>query len=263
MRDTDNPMSSQKVLLEGMRDGIPIGLGYFAVAFALGITARNAGFTAFQGFLASAGVYASAGQYIGFTLYAANATVLQLIIMTVITNARYLLMGLALNQRLPEGTPLWKRILTGITITDEIFAITIARPGRLDPFYPAGALLIAMPLWAAGTALGISLGNILPLRLVSALSVALFGMFLAVIIPPARKDRIVALVVAASFLLSCAAANLPHIKDLSAGNRTILLTVVISSAAAVLFPVSEEKLDTGYSSSDIHDGQPPSHWQGD
>ena len=96
---------SRQPFIRGMRDGIPIGLGYFAVAFSLGITARDCGFSALQGFVASITTYASAGQYIGFTLYAAQATLLQLIIMTIITNARYVLMGFALNQRLPEDTP--------------------------------------------------------------------------------------------------------------------------------------------------------------
>lgn len=226
----------RSVFLQGYRHGIPIGLGYLAVSFSLGITARNCGFNALQGFLASFTTYASAGQYIGFTLYAANTTLLQLIIMTLITNARYLLMGAALNQRIPEGTPLPARILSGICITDEIFGITIARPGYVSCWYMLGALLCAMPLWSIGTALGIVMGNLLPLRLVSALSVALYGMFLAVIIPPSRKDKMVGIFVLISFLCSYLATKLPWISELSAGNRVILLTAVISTAAAIFFP---------------------------
>lgn len=227
--------------IRGMRDGIPIALGYFAVAFSLGITARDCGFSAFQGFIASITTYASAGQYIGFTLYAAEATLIQLIIMTVITNARYLLMGFALNQRLPENTTMGGRLLTGLSITDEIFGITIAQPGQISPLYPFGALVCAVPCWAAGTALGISVGSILPGRIVSALSVSLFGMFLAVIIPACRKDKIVAGTVAVSFAASYAAIHAPVISRLSSGNRTILLTIVISAAAALLFPVKKKQ----------------------
>lgn len=225
----------------GMRDGIPIAMGYFAVAFSLGITARDCGFNALQGFFASITTYASAGQYIGFTLYAAQATIIQLIIMTIITNARYLLMGFALNQRLPEGTSMGRRLLTGLAITDEIFGITIAQPGQINPFYPFGALVCAVPFWAIGTSLGITMGSILPARIVSALSVALFGMFLAVIIPACRKDKIVALVVAVSFAASYAGVHAPLISEISSGNRTILLTVVISAAAALLFPVANAR----------------------
>ena len=230
---------------KGMRDGIPIAMGYFAVAFSLGITARDCGFSPLQGFVASITTYASAGQYIGFTLYAAKATIIQLIIMTIITNARYVLMGFALNQRLPEDTSMGRRLLTGLAITDEIFGITIARPGQINPFYPFGALVCAVPFWALGTGLGITLGSILPARIVSALSVALFGMFLAVIIPASRKDKIVALTVAFSFAASYAAIHAPVISQLSSGNRTILLTVVISAAAAILFPVAAGKSAPG------------------
>ncbi len=231
---------SRSIFTEGLRDGVPIAAGYFAVAFSLGITARASGFTAFQGFAASLLTYASAGEYIGFTLYAANATLFQLIVMTVITNARYFLMGLALNQRLPEGSSIGTRLLTGVPITDEIFGITIARPGYVNPIYSLGALAIAAPMWALGTALGITMGNILPGQLVSALSVALFGMFLAVIIPAGRKDRKVAAVIIASFAAGYGIRFLPGLGRLSSGNRTIVLTLVISSAAALLFPVPDD-----------------------
>ncbi len=229
-------------MVEGMEAGIPIGIGYFAVAVSLGITARDCGFGPMQGFLASITTYASAGQYIGFTLYAANTTLIQLILMTIITNARYFLMGVALNQRVPEGTSTRDRLIIGGTITDEIFGITIARPGAVDYHYSLGALIVAAPMWSVGTALGISLGAILPDRIVSALSVALYGMFLAVIIPPARKDKVVAFCVAFSFLASYASIRLPFVSSLSAGNRTILLTLLISLVAALLFPVDPAKL---------------------
>ena len=226
--------------LEGVRDGIPIGLGYFAVAFSLGIAAREFGFTPFQGFLASLLTYASAGQYIGFSLYALNASLVQLIVLTVITNLRYILMGAALNQRMPEGTPVSRRILVGSCITDEIFGVTIARPGVPTPWFTFGALLTAVPMWAAGTAVGISMGSILPDNVVSALSVALFGMFLAVIIPQSRKDRKVFLAVAVSFACSYAAGAIPAAAALSPGTRTIILTISISAVFAALFPHAEE-----------------------
>ncbi|MBQ6314162.1 MAG: AzlC family ABC transporter permease [Mogibacterium sp.] len=239
--------TSKEIFLKGYRDGIPIGVGYFAVAFSLGIAAREYGFNAFQGFLASILTYASAGQYMGFALYATNTALIELIILTFVINARYILMGFALNQRMPEGTPLRTRVLVGSCITDEIFGITIARPGVPTPFYTFGALFAAVPLWALGTALGISMGNILPARVVSALSVALFGMFLAVIIPPARKDKAVGIAVFVSFACSLAAVKLPVISGLSQGNRTILLTVLLSALFAVLFPrtADGEKIEKG------------------
>ena len=231
---------SRRVLYEGMRDGFPIALGYFAVSFSLGIAARNAGLTPMQGFWASLLNNASAGQYAAFTLIAVKATYWEVAVITLIANARYLLMSCALAQRFAPETPFFHRLIVGYDVTDEIFGITIARPGYLNPYYTYGAILLAAPAWAIGTALGIMAGNALPLRIVSALSVALYGMFLAIIIPPARKNRIVAGLVALSFALSFACEYLPGVAVLSSGTRTILLTVLISGAAAVLFPVKQE-----------------------
>lgn len=231
---------SRRVLYEGMRDGFPIALGYFAVSFSLGIAARNAGLTPMQGFWASLLNNASAGEYAAFTLIAAKASYWEVAVITLIANARYLLMSCALAQRFAPETPFFHRLIVGYDVTDEIFGITIARPGYLNPYYTYGAILLAAPAWAIGTALGIMAGNALPLRIVSALSVALYGMFLAIIIPPARKNRIVAGLVALSFALSFACEYLPGVASLSGGTRTILLTVLISGAAAVLFPVKQE-----------------------
>ncbi len=230
-----------KNLRNGMRDGIPIGLGYLAVSFSLGVAAKGAGLSAFQGFLASLFNNASAGEYAGFTVIAADAPYLEMILMTLVANARYLLMSCALSQRFSSDTPLYHRLLVGFDVTDEIFGITIARPGKLDPFYTYGAILVAAPCWAGGTALGVIAGELLPLRAVSALSVALFGMFLAVIIPPARQNRVVAVFVLISFAASFAAAKLPLTAGLSDGTRTIILTIVIAGIAAALFPIQQEE----------------------
>ena len=232
--------TNRSIFVQGFRAGIPIAIGYFAVSFSLGITARDCGFNAFQGFLASMTSYASAGQYIGFTMFAAKAGLIQLIIMTLITNARYLLMGIALNQKVKKGTPLRHRLMIGLTITDEIFGVTIARPGYAHPYFGLGCLSVAMTLWSLGTAAGIAVGNILPMRAVSAMSVALFGMFLASIIPPVKKDKIIGVFIAISFAMSYGASRLPAFESISSGNRTIILTVIISAAAALLFPRKNE-----------------------
>jgi len=256
METTQKPYAfSRKVFCEGMRDGVPIALGYFAVSFSLGIAARKAGFTPFQGFLVSLLNNASAGEYAAFAIIMANATYLEVAIITLIANARYLLMSCALAQRFAPGTPFWHRLLIGYDVTDELFGITIARPGSLNPYYTYGAILLAAPAWAIGTALGIIAGNLLPLRAVSALSVALYGMFLAIIIPPARKSRVVAALVAISFALSFVCNYLPGISALSEGTRTILLTVLISSAAAVLFPVNPIEQEEEHDADGFLDGE--------
>lgn len=225
--------------LNGLQDGIPIALGYFAVSFSLGIAARNVGLSPFQGFLASALCNASAGEYALFTLIGAGAAWWEAALVTLITNARYFLMSCALSQRLSPDMPFFHRLLFGNYVTDEFFAINIARPGYVKPSYYYGAVALGAPAWALGTALGIRLGLLLSARIVSALSVALYGMFLAIIIPPAKKEAAIAFCVGAGFLCSWAFGVIPALRGLSAGMRTILLTVGLSAAAALLFPVKE------------------------
>lgn len=244
-----------KVFFEGMRDGLPIGLGYFAVAFSLGIVARNAGLTPLQGFIASFFNVASAGEYALFTSIQAAASFLEIALITLVVNARYLLMSTALTQRFNPKTPMIHRFLVGFGVTDEIFGITIARPGYINPIYNYGALIVAVPLWSIGTSLGIIAGNFLPARVVSALSVALYGMFLAIIVPPAKKNIVIMISVLVSFAASYASTLIPYIKDLSGGTRTIILTVLISSVVALIKPIpdiednqnEEDKLTNGRS----------------
>lgn len=238
-----SPKGQKSVLLSGMRDGLPIGLGYFAVAFSLGIAAKDAGLSAFEGFLASLLTNASAGEHAVFNLIRASAPYIEVALITLITNARYLLMGCALSQKFDVDTPLIHRLIVGFDITDEIFGITIARDGKINPYYTYGAMITSIPFWATGTALGIIMGNLLPIRVVSALSVALYGMFIAIIVPPAKKDKVIAALIPICFALSALFAYAPVISQLSEGNRTIILTVVISSAAALLFPIKEEVRD--------------------
>jgi predicted branched-subunit amino acid permease len=229
-----------KLFKEGIRDGIPIGLGYLAVSFSLGITAKNAGLTPLQGFVTSFLENASAGEYIAFTLIGAGASYIEIFIMTLIANARYLLMSCALSQHFSPDTPWYHRLLVGYDLTDELFGIAIARPGYLEPVYMYGAFLVALPAWAGGTALGIVAGNLLPADIVSALSVALFGMFIAIIIPPAKKDRVILGLIIVSFAFSFLFNIAPYIRTISGGTRTIILTLLIASAAAILFPVKDE-----------------------
>lgn len=227
----------RKWFFKGMRDGIPIMLGYFAVSIALGIAAKNAGMTAAQATVASALIMASAGQYIGFTLIAAGASYIEVIVMEAIANARYLLMSTALSQKVDPALPLRHRMLMGLWITDEIFGVSVSVEGRLNPYYNYGMAAVATPGWALGTLMGVVLGNVLPLRVVSALSVGLYGMFMSIFVPPARKNPIAAGLVIVSFALSWALNALSWFDGISPGMKIILLTVVISLAAALLFPV--------------------------
>ena len=233
--------SNRTCFQRGLRDGMPIALGYFAVSFTLGLAAKNAGFSAFQAMIESLTNNASAGEYAVFSLAAVGASYWEVAIMTLVTNAPYLLMACSLSQKLAPDTPLRHRMLIAYDITDEVFGISIAVPGRLNPWYTYGAMSAAIPGWGIGTFLGVAVGSILPLRLVSALNVGLYGMFLAIIVPPARDNRVILGAVLLSFAASFAASRWQLLAGISSGVKTIILTVVIALAAAVLFPVKDEE----------------------
>ena len=228
----------RRQMLKGLRDGLPIGLGYFAVAFSLGITARGAGVSPLQGWVASILNHASAGEYALYALIGAHAAVWEIAAVIFVTNMRYLLMSAALSQKMPPEAGFFRRLATGFCITDEIFGLAVAHPGAVSCAYLWTAFVLADLMWAAGTLCGILAGNVLPANVVTALSVAIYGMFLAIIIPPARKNRVVAGLIAAAFACSCAAGRL--FPGLSEGTRTVILTVVLAAAAAALFPVKED-----------------------
>lgn len=231
---------NRQKFVEGFKDGIPIGLAYFAVSFSLGIIARNACLSPIDGFVVSALNMASAGEYVGFTLMIAQASYIEMAIMIFITNARYLLMSCSLSQKLRPDEKLHHRLGVGYIITDEIFGIAIAQKGYLNPYYNYGAGAFAILMWSLGTALGIMAGNILPLRLVSALSVALYGMFIGIIIPPAKKNKVILGIIIISFILSYLSSRISLFSDIPEGTRIIILTIVISLMAAILFPIKEE-----------------------
>ena len=225
---------------EGLRDGIPIALGYLAVSFTLGIAARNLHIRALPATIMSLVNFTSAGEFAALGIISAGAPYLEMIISQAIINLRYLLMSCALSQKLAPDASLFHRFWTGFFITDEIFGVSSGRPGHLNPFYTNGTASIAIPGWALGTCLGVILGTALPDRITRALSVALYGMFLAVIIPPARKDRIIAGLVVISMLASYLFTMIPALSGISSGMRVIILTVLISGAAAFLFPIKED-----------------------
>ena len=149
-------------------------------------------------------------------------------------------MSCSLSQKFSSETGLLHRLLVGYDVTDEIFGVAVSEPGKLNPFYNYGMMTVAIPGWSLGTFLGVIMGNILPANIVSALSVGLYGMFLAIIIPPARKSKVIAALVTISMVSSYIFSRLPVISNISSGIRTIILTVVIAGIAAVLFPVKEE-----------------------
>ncbi len=223
----------------GLRDGIPVALGYFAVAVGLGLAAKQAGLSALQAGVASFCLNASAGEFAGFSLIAAGASYFQTALMTLIVNARYFLMSCALSQKLPPKLPLFHRLALGWDVTDEIFGLSAAVEGTLAPAYTYGIMTLALPGWSLGTVVGVVMGGVLPGRLVRALGVGLFGMFLAIVIPPTRRSRSLGGLVALSFAASYAVNRLPFLAGVETGVKTIALTLLLAGFAALLLPPPE------------------------
>lgn len=233
-------LSSLQTFVLGIRDGFPIALGYFAVSFALGIAAKNAGISAENAALMSLFNVTSAGQASAIELLRSGTTYLELAITQIVINLRYLLMSCSLSQKFSPRTPFFHRLLVGYGVTDEIFAISSAYPGKLNPLYSYGAIAIAVPGWTLGTFLGVLFGGILPDTVVNALSVALYSMFIAIIIPPTKKNRVLAVLVPLSMLCSWLFSCIPFLASISTGIRIILLTLLLAGLAAIFFPIKEE-----------------------
>ncbi len=229
----------RKNLKEGILNGIPIGLGYLAVSFAFGIMAVSDGLSIWQAVLISATNLTSAGQFAGLDIIISGGALFEMALTQLIINLRYSLMSFSLSQKIDDGGHPLHRFITAFGVTDEIFAISAARPGRLSPFFCYGAMLVAIPGWVLGTLFGAISGEILPHQITSALSVAIYGMFLAIIIPPSKSDRNVLYVVLSAMALSTAFACLPVLSSISSGLVIIITTVLVAGAAALLAPIKD------------------------
>ena len=242
-----------------MRDAIPIALGYLAVAFTLGIAARNAGVHVLPATIMSLTNTTSAGEFAAITAIAGGVGYAELALMQLVINLRYMLMSCALTQKLDPKFSIIHRFFIGFGVTDEIFGVTVCKGGKLSPFYSYGVIFISVFGWVFGTFLGILSGNILPARVVSALSVALYGMFLAIIIPPARNNRVLAGVVVISMAASFLFDKTPGLRNISSGFRIIIITLIIAGIAAYFFPVKEDEYDELEEAGELSDSTKEAH----
>jgi len=186
-------------------------------------------------------MHASAGQFAALNLIASSAGYVEMILTEVVVNLRYILMSCALSQKIRRDIPFFHRFLVAYDVTDEIFGISVAVDGKLNPFYTYGAMSVASPGWAFGTLVGALLGDIMPDRLLSAMNLALYGMFIAVVVPPAKKSKILTGIVLVSMATSTLFAYLPGIREISSGFQIMILTILIAGVAAWLFPVAAEE----------------------
>ena len=224
---------------KGMIAGIPIGLGYLSVSFGFGIMAAGAGLSAFEAFMISLTNLTSAGQAQGVSIIAAGGTLIEMALVQLIINIRYALMAISLSQNLDDSFTFPKRLLAAYGITDEIFAVCSTVKGTLKPNFMYGITLISTIGWVTGTFLGAAAGEILPAEITATLGLVLYGMFLAIIIPPARKEKSILIVVITAAALSCICKYL--VPGLSGGFAVIMCALVASAVGALLFPRKEDE----------------------
>lgn len=236
-------MSRTSAFSKGIKAGIPIALGYLAVSFTFGVTAVSYGLSVWQSVLISLTNVTSAGQFAGIGIIAASGSYAELILTEFIINLRYSLMSFSLSQKLSRKESPLLRYAVAFGVTDEIFAVSAAEQGYVSAFFNFGAMAVAIPGWVLGTLGGAILGNLLPAFIVSALSVAIYAMFIAIIIPPAKHSRPILLAIIGAMALSCCFRYIPVLAKVSSGFAIIITTVTVASAAAILAPVKEESTD--------------------
>ena len=225
-----------KEFKNGLKDGIPIALGYFAVSFSLGITIVAAGISPIQGMVMSLTNLTSAGEFAGIRVIAAAGTIVEMILTQVIINLRYSLMSLSMSQKLDEKVKFWHKLIIAFGNTDEIFAVAMNHQRSLTLPYMVGLQLLPIIGWTSGTLLGAVASNLMPERVSAAMSVMLYGMFIAIVVPVAKKSKAVLIVAAIAVFCSCLFRYVPLLNEISDGVSIIICTIAAATAGAVIFP---------------------------
>ena len=231
-------MKKRKPFQQGLADGLPICLGYLSVSFGVGLLAARAGMSVFQAVILSLTNLTSAGQAAGIEVIAAQGTLAEIALTQFVINLRYALMGLSLSQTLATSFRVPQRLLVSYGITDEVFGVSASKDGELYPSYMYGMILIATAGWTAGTFFGAVAGEVLPVSLTNALGIMLYGMFIAIIIPAARKDHKVFCVILIA--VGCSLVFRYLLPFVTSGFAVIFCALISSVIGALLFPVPEE-----------------------
>lgn len=224
---------------KGIKDGIPIGLGYFSVSFSFGILVVSHGLSWWEALLISMANVTSAGQFAGLTVMTSAGTLIEMVVTQLVINLRYALMSISLSQKVEEKFSGIYRAILGFGITDEIFAVAMGQPGEVTRRYFAGLMVVPYIGWSAGTLAGAVCGNILPEIVCDALGVALYGMFIAIVVPPMKKNKKVAVVVLIAMCCSLILNYVPLVNGISSGFAIIISSVIAAGIGAVLFPKKE------------------------
>lgn len=229
--------------VQGLKDGLPICLGYFSVSVAFGMTTVLAGMPLWAAVLISLTNLTSAGQFAGANLMLAGGNMMELGLTTLVINIRYFLMSLSVSQKVERKMSMKERLAVSFGITDEIFAVSMQHKGELSTPYMAGLIITPILGWTGGTLAGGAATSVMPEALSSALGIALYGMFIAVIVPPAREERSVLFTVILAILASLAFTYLPVLRNLGSGWSIIIITIAVSAVAAWLFLRKPEEVE--------------------
>lgn len=225
----------------GVSGGLPVGLGYFSVSFGFGAMAVSQGVKVLDSVLISATNLTSAGQFAGLTLIVAAAGLWEMVLTMIVINSRYALMSLALSQRMGQQIGFWARLPIAFINTDEIFALAMARKEPLTVPFMLGLGTLPILGWTGGTLCGAMAGSVLPPSFQAALGVMLYGMFIAIVVPPAKKEREIFIAVILSLVCSCLFAWVPALQQVSAGISIVICTAAAAAVCAVLFPIPDEE----------------------
>ena len=234
--------SSKYTFRNGMSDSIPIGLGYLSVSFGFGIVATTAGMSPLVAIIISLVNMTSAGQVAGVGVIMAAGGLLEMALTQLTINLRYSLMSISLSQKLDSSFHFFHRALCGFGITDEIFAVASSKKGSIGPRYLYGLILLPYLSWSLGTILGALAGSLLPDSLKNALGIAIFGMFIAIVLPDAKKSLGVALAALISAAISCALYYIPVFSSIGSGFSIIICALIASAIVAALCPIPDEEV---------------------
>lgn len=236
-------MHTKDDFYKGLKHGIPIALGYIPVSFTFGLMAVKGGIPVVAAILISMTNLTSAGQFAGMNLIIEGASLIEIALTTFIVNLRYMLMSISLSQKLSNKIPDFKKYILAFGITDEIFAISAVQPGELTSSYMAGLITIPYIGWALGTAMGALTSSLLPPTLQSAMGIALYCMFIAIVVPAAKESKAALVVALTAITISSIFTWIPYINSLSTGWVIIIATIVASSIGAVIFPREEDEYE--------------------
>jgi len=236
-------MNSKLTFLRGFKDGVPIMLGYLSVSFAFGMIAHSRGIPIWCTALFSMTNLSGTGQFVGLDLISAATGFLEIICTLAVINARYFLMSLSLGQKLPSSVSLWQRLIIAFGDTDEIFAVAMMQTEPLNFKYMFGLFLSSYMGWVGGSILGGAASGLIPDSVLSALGIALYAMFVALVVPPAKSSRPVLIVVLSAAAVSTLLNIIPVIKDIGSGWIIIIAGVAASLVGALLFPIEESEAE--------------------